>query len=835
MPSPPTNLPPLPHTRLNHLDARVTATLALIRSQHYDAALHQALQIVQVHPDMAEGYALAAHSLSEARQIPSALSYWKQAIQRDPLNSVWLTAAVKCALAAGDPELASTWLLGVEKHFLQAPQPGVLAMARNLGLTLRGGVGVHNGALRGWACLGAGEQPHLRCFGQDRIELRLTRLGQDDQATIWHLQAPLKLNDTLIIHISDAHKVHLTGSPLYCDPPEVVGRHYRSLPSRSGLRLASGKKGKKRRESPPPAVTVIVPVYDDIKATAACLQGLLNSHQACKTPFEVLTIWDAGPEPELLNLLQRLATAGQIRLVMNQWNMGFVNSVNRALTQCAGTDVVLLNADALVHGNWLDRLRRHALDIPADNTRVGTVTPFSNQAELVTFPHPFKPAELEHPEQIGQIDAACQAAGRRFQGQLPDLPCGVGFCMYIRARLLADIGGLDSLKIHRGYGEEVDFCLRGAAAGYRNRVAHDVFVGHQGGRSFGADKRRLALQNNQALYACYPDYRNRYLDFLRRDPLKPCREAISWHLLPEISGSLWVADPWHTRQPAWHDITWDHAVLKQPLALLSVIPRGQALRLTLTLKHTELPLADIHLNLPEDADRLQQMLERLAVTDVRVLGPGRGARRLVQHLKQHHQLPIHLLLTCLPPYLRRLWSQAAPAKGGELLDYTDITCQNDALAQWLQGGIADVKVTCAPVDTSIIPEPWSISDMPPSQHLMVCGVNMPETWHRLDTIARICHTRNSTLLVHGLDAWHPAHLPPGAAPLPLKLDEPPDVWKASGMAHLLLLDQDPAWMPQWLKWADARGMQVLVFFETGAESEVQHNDVNCRTENCPTA
>jgi GT2 family glycosyltransferase len=38
--------------------------------------------------------------------------------------------------------------------------------------------------------------------------------------------------------------------------------------------------------------------------------------------------------------------------------------------------------------------------------------------------------------------------------------------MLVRRRLLATVGGLDAERVGLGYGEEVDLCLRAAAAGF---------------------------------------------------------------------------------------------------------------------------------------------------------------------------------------------------------------------------------------------------------------------------------------------------------------------------------------------------------------------------------
>ncbi|WP_342145689.1 glycosyltransferase family 2 protein, partial [Methylobacterium fujisawaense] len=77
-------------------------------------------------------------------------------------------------------------------------------------------------------------------------------------------------------------------------------------------------------------------------------------------PFTLLAVNDRSPDPELTADLARLAGRGLFHLVENERNLGFVRSVNCALGLRQGRAVVLLNSDAQVFGDWLDRLVAHA-------------------------------------------------------------------------------------------------------------------------------------------------------------------------------------------------------------------------------------------------------------------------------------------------------------------------------------------------------------------------------------------------------------------------------------------------------------------------------------------
>ena len=110
----------------------------------------------------------------------------------------------------------------------------------------------------------------------------------------------------------------------------------------------------------------------------------------------------------------------------------------------------------------------------------------------------------------------------------PELPTGVGFCLYIRRALIDSIGVFDPV-FGLGYGEENDFCMRAARAGFRNVLCDDAFVVHLGGSSFGAKRGDLAQRNMAILLQRHPDYLDLVAAYIAADPLRPLRELALAH------------------------------------------------------------------------------------------------------------------------------------------------------------------------------------------------------------------------------------------------------------------------------------------------------------------
>ena len=234
-------------------------------------------------------------------------------------------------------------------------------------------------------------------------------------------------------------------------------------------------------------IDIVVPVYNAAADLARCVDSVLEHSTG---DWRLLLIDDASPDPAIRAYFSELRARRLLRvtLLANEKNIGFTLTANRGFAEARReADILLLNSDTLVTRGWLDRLSRCA----ASDVRIGTITPFSNNAEICSLPrfcanNPWPPGK--DPESL--VAALERAAVPTY----PDLPTGVGFCLYIRRVLLDAIGGFDP-AFGLGYGEENDFCLRGARAGYRNVLCEDAFVLHLGGSSFGAKRANLAERN----------------------------------------------------------------------------------------------------------------------------------------------------------------------------------------------------------------------------------------------------------------------------------------------------------------------------------------------------
>jgi O-antigen biosynthesis protein len=266
-------------------------------------------------------------------------------------------------------------------------------------------------------------------------------------------------------------------------------------------------------------VDVIIPVYKNASATLQCIASVLHAKE--NTAFEVIVINDDSPEKKLTEYLHNLSELHIITLIQNPDNRGFVYSANLGMQLHPERDIVLLNSDTQVFGNWIERLRAASAREPL----VASVTPLSNNATICSYPrtlydNPY-PLEISY-ERLDSLTAQVNKA------LVVEAPTAIGFCMYIKRAAINLIGIFDLKAFGIGYGEENDWCQRAIKAGWKNLLTADTFVYHIGNASFGGSKDTQLSKALKILAKRYPRYHQDIQSFIRNDPLKTARERLDW-------------------------------------------------------------------------------------------------------------------------------------------------------------------------------------------------------------------------------------------------------------------------------------------------------------------
>lgn len=266
-----------------------------------------------------------------------------------------------------------------------------------------------------------------------------------------------------------------------------------------------------------PTVDVIIPVYRGYDDTMRAIYNAVIAPN--KTPTEIIVINDCSPDKALVRYLHRFASMGLFTLLENKKNLGFVQTVNRGLALHPQRDCVILNADCMVYGNYIDRM----LEIAATRPKVATITPLTNNGELCSYPLQWTDNIWRNEMVDPKLDALCWEVNGTTS---VEVPTGVGFCMYMSRESMNEVGTFNADAFGRGYGEENDFCLRATQAGYVHLVAGGIFARHVGGTSFQKEKGRRIRRAMKTLERLHPGYQKTIQQWKKDEPAKEMRIAL---------------------------------------------------------------------------------------------------------------------------------------------------------------------------------------------------------------------------------------------------------------------------------------------------------------------
>lgn len=230
---------------------------------------------------------------------------------------------------------------------------------------------------------------------------------------------------------------------------------------------------RKNLHSPPPVTSltsIVILTLNKLEVTRLCLDSVFRHSRG----FEVIVV-DNGSTDGTVAYLQALAAVHpNLKLVLNRINRGFAAGCNQGIAVAGGDYVLLLNNDTVVSDGWLDGL----LAVAAQNG-VGLVGPRTNS---IIGPQIVENTGYDARTLEG-FDSYAQTWRETHRGQAWDTSRVIGFCMLIARDVIERIGGLDT-NFGTGNFEDDDYCLRAMLAGFKIRIANEVFIHHFGSVTF---------------------------------------------------------------------------------------------------------------------------------------------------------------------------------------------------------------------------------------------------------------------------------------------------------------------------------------------------------------
>lgn len=236
--------------------------------------------------------------------------------------------------------------------------------------------------------------------------------------------------------------------------------------------LAQSCRSLRCETDAPPKVSIIIPVYNQLRITLRCLRSVFAA--GAKDSFEVIVVDDCSAA----SVSAVLSKTSGIRYVRQPQNGGFISSCNLGASVARGEYIVFLNNDTHTLAGWLDEL-----------VETFTIRP---RAGLVGSQLIYPNGVLQEAGAIMWQDGSGWNYGRGEQRYLPQFNylrpvdwCS-GASIMISRHLFNELGTFDS-HYSPAYAEDVDLAFKVRKAGFEVLYQPCSKVVHFEGVSSGTD------------------------------------------------------------------------------------------------------------------------------------------------------------------------------------------------------------------------------------------------------------------------------------------------------------------------------------------------------------
>lgn len=224
-------------------------------------------------------------------------------------------------------------------------------------------------------------------------------------------------------------------------------------------------------------VSIVIPVYNNLTLTINCLNDVLKTYGV---ETEIIVVDDCSTQP-VSKAISRMFP--QVKVLKNETNLGFAQTVNRGIEESTGDLVCLLNNDiTLPNTKWLktmiDSMNKYDLDMTA-------------------------PAGGRMDRGWNYLPGEAKKRGDKFQYL-------VGWCLLSKKEVFDKIG-LMPTDFGRGFWEDVLFGFRARKAGLKMDITENTDVKHLYHATFKSEGFDISKE--------YEKKRKIFLDIIKRESL----------------------------------------------------------------------------------------------------------------------------------------------------------------------------------------------------------------------------------------------------------------------------------------------------------------------------
>jgi len=226
-------------------------------------------------------------------------------------------------------------------------------------------------------------------------------------------------------------------------------------------------------------LSVIIPVMDQAEITEQCILAVRENTR----DYEIIVV-DNGSEPAY----KAPFTECPFTVIRNDENKGFPVAINQGIRAAQGDVIVLLNNDCIVVPQWADKL-------------LAAMDEFSIVAPVTNYCAGMQRVQVSEYQSIEELNKSADEWAQNFSGEVQPVNWVIGFCMAFRKSLYDELGEFDE-SLWPCSGEEIDFCLKARAEGYKVGIVLGCYVHHEGSMTFNAmdiDYEALCKRNDAHL------------------------------------------------------------------------------------------------------------------------------------------------------------------------------------------------------------------------------------------------------------------------------------------------------------------------------------------------
>lgn len=229
-------------------------------------------------------------------------------------------------------------------------------------------------------------------------------------------------------------------------------------------------KQKVKFQLPNSSIDIIIPVFKKYDLLRNLLVSL--NLDLYKNIGKVIIVEDSGKPGNSGQIEQIIYTLKLQRelflIVVNDENLGYGSSVNKAWQFVESDFAVLINTDIELPKYWMERLL-----LPFQDERVALVTPLAtNSGANLTI-------NLENKQNWRNFDAEL----RHFKANYPQACTAIGYCLGVRKKAIKSTKLFNEDFIH-GYGEDSDLHFEVLSEGYKSVVVDNLVVWHFSSASY---------------------------------------------------------------------------------------------------------------------------------------------------------------------------------------------------------------------------------------------------------------------------------------------------------------------------------------------------------------